>query len=169
MLLDAGGTSNAAFARECGSLLSAAFVSARAIMARRVRGRHLPLASAATIVAIIALATVTSSNPTSRVGGDWSSIRAIARELAPRLRPGDLVFLAQPDEATLAHDYLPDRLRYATPFGANDYPGWLSQFAYRPCQPTPTGRFRPVDSDSRSGAALALHPPRHRDEGGVVQ
>ncbi len=135
MLLDAGGTSKAAFVRECGSLLIGGLRERGSTMTRRVRGRHLPLAMAATMAVIIALVAVTSSNPTSRVGGDRSSIRVIARELAPRLRPGDLVFLAQPDETTLARDYLPDGLQYATPFGANDYPGWLSQFAFGRADP----------------------------------
>jgi hypothetical protein len=130
MLLDAGGMSSAAFARECGSLVVGGLRERAAITARRRRGRRIPLLAAVMIVAIIAVATLGTSNPISGVGSDKSNLRALAGDLAPRLRPGDLVFLAQPEQTKLAYYYLPDGLRYATPLGPDDHPGSSSQFVY---------------------------------------
>jgi hypothetical protein len=47
-----------------------------------------------------------------------SDMRDVAGEIAPLLRPGDLVISGQPEQVPLAWYYLPDGLRYASTMGA---------------------------------------------------
>lgn len=129
-LLDAGGTSNAAFAWECGSLVVGGVRERAAITAGRLRERRGRLVAAVMVIVILTVAIVDSVNPMSGAGSDKGNMRALAGALAPRLRVGDLVFVAQPQQTKLADYYLPDGLRYATPFGLDDHPGSSSQFVY---------------------------------------
>lgn len=130
MLLDAGATSSAAFARECGSLVVGGFRERAAIVAGRVRGRRIALVIVAMTVVFVAVAIVASSNPTSGVGNDRRDMRAIASRIVPWLRTGDLVVVAQPEQTKLAYYYLPGGLRYATPLGPDDHPGSSSQLVH---------------------------------------
>ena len=43
-----------------------------------------------------------------------SNVRAVANNIAPSLRPGDLIISTQPETIPVLHYYLPDGLRYAT-------------------------------------------------------
>ena len=43
-----------------------------------------------------------------------SNVRAVAHNIAPSLKPGDLVISTQPETVPVLHYYLPDGLRYAT-------------------------------------------------------
>jgi hypothetical protein len=75
------------------------------------------------IVAILALGAIDLSNSTSDLPGDSSNMLHIAAEVAPTLRTGDVVLLAQPTLTPLASKYLPDGLRYITPLGLDAHPG----------------------------------------------
>ena len=49
-----------------------------------------------------------------------SNVRAISEEIAPSLKPGDLVVSTQPEQIPVLSYYLPDGLRYATLWGPVD-------------------------------------------------
>jgi mannosyltransferase len=46
-----------------------------------------------------------------------SNVRDVAQEIAPSLRPGDIVVSTQPEQVPVLHYYLPAGLRYATLWG----------------------------------------------------
>jgi mannosyltransferase len=83
-------------------LLFAAFTSARAGL----------LGLAAIVISLAFVANVASFSPKYK-----SDMRDVAGELAPLLRPGDVVLSAVPEQTPLAWYYLPAGLRYATTMG----------------------------------------------------
>jgi hypothetical protein len=46
-----------------------------------------------------------------------SNVRAVAAEVKPVVRPGDLVVSTQPEQVPVLHRYLPDGVIYLTPMG----------------------------------------------------
>lgn len=52
-----------------------------------------------------------------------SNARPLAAQLAPFMRPGDLVLVTHPEQVAVLHYYLPSRLRYATEMGPVPDPG----------------------------------------------
>jgi mannosyltransferase len=67
---------------------------------------------AAIVFCVAFLANAGSFAPASK-----SDMRDIAAEMSPSLHPGDLVVVAQPEQAPLAWYYLPGGLRYASTLG----------------------------------------------------
>jgi mannosyltransferase len=55
-----------------------------------------------------------------------SDMRDVAGELAPYLRPGDVVLVAQPDQTPLASYYFPAGVRFATPLGPVSEPSYMN-------------------------------------------
>jgi hypothetical protein len=139
MLLDAGGASPIIFARECGSLIAGGLRERGTGVFGRMRGGRMAVAVVAMTVVILAVALVASGYWTHGKANDTRDMRAIARRVAPRLRNGDLVLVAQPQQTKLVHYYLPGGLRYATPIGPDRHPGSSSNVVYR----------RLADSDPR--------------------
>ena len=61
-----------------------------------------------------------------------SDMRDVAAELAPYMRPGDVVVVGQPDQSALADYYLPAGLRYISPIGPIADPSYMNWVdAYR--------------------------------------
>jgi mannosyltransferase len=92
-------------------LLFAAFTSARAGL----------LGLAAVVISLGFVANVASFSPKYK-----SDMRDVAGELAPLLRPGDVVLSAAPEQTPLAWYYLPAGLRYATTMGPVADPGAMN-------------------------------------------
>ena len=65
------------------------------------------------------------ANPGAFAPGHMSNVNQINAQLGPRLHTGDLVVVAQPEQAPLADYYLPSGLRYATTLGATPDPGYM--------------------------------------------
>jgi hypothetical protein len=118
MLLDAGEQSALTFTRECGSLVIGG-------LRERVRARsgRTLLVVPGTLIAILALGAVAIGLKTSSPAQSKSDMRSLAAAVAPSLRHGDLVLVAEPDQTPVAYKYLPNGLRYATPLGLDDHPG----------------------------------------------
>ncbi len=53
-------------------------------------------------------------------------MRDVAGELAPLMRPGDLVLVGMPEQSPLAWYYLPAGLRYATTMGPVSDPSYMN-------------------------------------------
>ncbi len=68
-------------------------------------------------VVAIGLCVVFLANPGSFAPSGKSNMRDVAGELAPMLRPGDLVVVGQPEQVPLASYYLPGGLRFASTLG----------------------------------------------------
>jgi mannosyltransferase len=68
-------------------------------------------------VAAMIFCVVFLANPASFAPGHKSDMQEVAAEMAPQLHPGDLVVVAQPEQAPLAWYYLPGGLRFANPVG----------------------------------------------------
>lgn len=66
------------------------------------------------------------ANAASFVPQYKSDMRDVSGELANDLRPGDLVVVAQPDQAALAWYYLPGGLRWATTLGRDAHPSYMN-------------------------------------------
>lgn len=77
------------------------------------------------LVAIV-LACAFTVNASSFVAQYKSDMRDISGELSAQLRAGDMVFVAQPEQTTLAWYYLPGGLRYATTLGDDSRPGYMN-------------------------------------------
>ena len=87
------------------------------------------MASARTGLLGLAVVVVTCAflaNPASFIPTYKSDMRDVAGEVAPYLRPGDVVLVAQPEQTPLAWYYLPRGLRYETPFGPDTHPSWMN-------------------------------------------
>jgi hypothetical protein len=117
MLLDAGDQSRLAFTRECGSLLMGGLRERAHAHRRRIL-----LVTPGMLIAILALGALAIGLKTSRAAQN-KSMRSLAGAVAPRLRHGDLVLVAAPEQTPVAYKYLPDGLRYATPLGFDGHPG----------------------------------------------
>ena len=83
-------------------------------------------------VGLVALALVVFfwANPAAFTPQYKSDMRNIAAEMAPRLHPGDLVILGQPEQVPLAWYYLPGGLRFANtsvsrPLGEDQSMNWI--------------------------------------------
>ncbi len=68
------------------------------------------------LIAVI-LVVVFWANPSELTPHYKSDMRDIAGELGPRLHPGDLVIVGQPEEVPLAWYYMPGGVRFANPMG----------------------------------------------------
>lgn len=55
-----------------------------------------------------------------------SDMRDVSGELSGELRPGDVVFVAQPEQTPLAWYYLPGHLRYETALGPDPHPSYMN-------------------------------------------
>ena len=89
----------------------AAFTSARAGL----------LGLAAIVISVAFLANPASFSPKYK-----SDMRDVTGELAPLLRPGDMVLSAAPEQVPLAYYYLPAGLRFASTMGPVGVPGTMN-------------------------------------------
>jgi hypothetical protein len=115
MLLDAGAPSRLEFTRECGSLVIGG------LRERAHSGGLRLLAAAGMIAAALAVGLLALGLTTSGRQAQSDMPRLVAQVLT-RLHPGDLVFVTDPEQTPLAHKYLPDDMRYATPLGLDHHP-----------------------------------------------
>jgi mannosyltransferase len=65
------------------------------------------------------------ANAASFAPGYKSDMQDVAAEMSPLLHPGDLVVVAQPEQAPLAWFYLPGGLRFATTLGPVSDPSYM--------------------------------------------
>ena len=72
----------------------------------------------AAAVAGVAVVWLLSAPPAEK-----SNARTVAGEIAPQLRPGDLVVSTQPEQVPVLYRYLPAGVVYATPLGIVPDPG----------------------------------------------
>ncbi|MFZ0089257.1 MAG: glycosyltransferase family 39 protein [Solirubrobacteraceae bacterium] len=68
-------------------------------------------------LAAIVLCVAFLANPSSFAPSNKSDMRDVAAEMGPRLHPGDLVVVGQPEQTPLAWYYLPSGLRFADTIG----------------------------------------------------
>jgi hypothetical protein len=115
MLLDAGEPSRLEFTHECGSLVIGG------LRERAHSGGLRLLAAAGMIVAALAVGVLALGLTTSGRQEQGNMPRLVAQVMT-RLHPGDLVFVTDPGQTPLAHKYLPDDMRYATPLGLDSHP-----------------------------------------------
>ncbi len=109
----------------------------------------------------IVLACAFLANPNSFVPQDKSDMRDVSAELAPYLRPGDLVLVAQPEQAALAWYYLPGGLRFATTMGPDPHPSYMNwdDATARLQAATPSAMFtRLIDGLAAGGRILFVRP-----------
>jgi hypothetical protein len=66
----------------------------------------------------LVLSIVFLANPSSYTPQYKSDMKDVAAELAPRLHPGDLVLVGQPEQTPLAYYYLPGGLRFFNTAGS---------------------------------------------------
>jgi mannosyltransferase len=92
-------------------LLLGAFASARA----RVVG-----------IAAIVFCVAFLANPTSFAPSYKSDMKDVAAQMSPLMHPGDLVVMAQPEQAPLAWYYMPAGLRYASALGPVADPTYMN-------------------------------------------
>jgi mannosyltransferase len=106
-------------------------------------------------LAALVLACVFTANPGSFVSPYKSDMRDVAGELQSRLRGGDVVLVAQPEQAPLAWYYLPAGLRYRTALGPDPHPSWMNwDRAY--------ARLRAADPARQAAALIASLRPGER-------
>jgi mannosyltransferase len=90
-----------------------------------------------------------------------SDMRDVAGELAPYLRPGDGVLVAQPDQSALAYYYLPAGLRFATTMGPvtdPSYMNWVDAYS-RLSAAQPARTFAALVTSLRPGQRLLYARP----------
>jgi mannosyltransferase len=127
-------------------LLLGAFSTARA----RVVG------VAAIIFCVAFLANAASFAPSFK-----SDMQDLAAEMNPYLHPGDLVVLGQPEQAPLAHYYLPANLRYASPMGSIRNPAvtdWMGAMT-RMQDANPRATLSPLIASLKPGQQLLFVRP----------
>lgn len=81
----------------------------------------------AIVLSVAFVANLASYSPTYK-----SDMRDVAGELAPYMRPGDLVLVGEPEQAPLAWYYLPAGLRFATTIGEirdPSYMNWVNAYS----------------------------------------
>jgi mannosyltransferase len=85
-------------------------------------------AARAGIIGLIAvgLTLVFLANPASFSPQHKSDMRDVAGELAPYMRPGDVVLVGMPEQSPLAWYYLPAGLRFATTMGPVKDPSYMN-------------------------------------------
>ena len=115
------------------ALLSSVFVPAWTVryLAPLIAPLLLLVAFACARSGIVGLAVVLIScaflaNAASFVPKYKSDMKDVSGELAPRLTPGDLVLVGQPEQAPLAWYYLPGGLRIATALGPDQHPSYMN-------------------------------------------
>lgn len=123
MLLDAGEPSRLEFTRECGSLVIGG------LRERAHSGGARLLAAAGMIVTALAVGAV-ALGLTSSGRQERSNMPRLVAQVMTRLHPGDLVFVTDPGQTPLAHKYLPDDMRYATPLGLDSHPAVAYQHTF---------------------------------------
>ncbi|MHB8657425.1 MAG: glycosyltransferase family 39 protein [Solirubrobacteraceae bacterium] len=85
------------------------------------------LARAGIVGAIaLVLSVLFLANPASFAPQYKSDVRDVAGEMAPRLHPGDLVVVGQPEQVPLSWYYLPSGLRYANTIGPVPDPRYMN-------------------------------------------
>jgi hypothetical protein len=84
-------------------------------------------AARARVVGLVAvlLVVVFCADPAAFAPGHLSNMREIKAQLAPRLHPGDVVAVAQPEQTPLAWYYMPSGLRYETTMGPVSDPAYV--------------------------------------------
>ena len=100
-----------------------------------------------------------------------SDMRDVAGELAPYLRPGDVVLLAQPDQSALASYYLPAGLRFATTMGPvtdPSYMNWVDAYGRLSAARAGAPTFAALAQQPASRPAAALRATADRRGGGLV-
>jgi hypothetical protein len=75
---------------------------------------------------VIALSIAFVANPASYSPKHKSDMRDVAGELAPYMRPGDVVLVGMPEQSPLAWYYLPAGLRFATTMGPIKDPSYMN-------------------------------------------
>jgi mannosyltransferase len=90
-----------------------------------------------------------------------SNVRAVARDIAPSLRPGDLIISTQPETVPVLHYYLPKGLRYGTLTGGLTEVGvwdWRDGVE-RLEQTTPERDLKPLIDALPAGRRVVLFSP----------
>jgi hypothetical protein len=77
-------------------------------------------------LAVVALSCAFLANAGSFVPKYKSDMRDVSGELGGRLAAGDLVLVAEPEQAPLARYYLPGGLRFATTLGPDPHPSYMN-------------------------------------------
>jgi hypothetical protein len=77
-------------------------------------------------LAVVLISSAFLANAASFVPPYKSDMKDVSGELYPRLRQGDLVLVAQPEQAPLAWYYLPAGLRFATALGPDPDPSYTN-------------------------------------------
>jgi hypothetical protein len=96
----------------------------------------------------IVLCIAFSANPASFAPGHMSDMREVSSALGPRLHPGDVVAVAQPEQTPLAWYYLPAGLRWVNALGPVSNPRLMSwDGAY--------GRLQRTDPAATAGRLVA--------------
>lgn len=75
----------------------------------------------AIVLSVAFIANLASYSPKHK-----SDMRDVAGELAPYMRPGDLVLAGEPEQAPLAYYYLPSGLRFASTIGPLKDPSYMN-------------------------------------------
>jgi mannosyltransferase len=90
-----------------------------------------------------------------------SDMQDVAGEMSPLLHPGDLVVVAQPEQAPLAWHYLPGGLRFATTLGSVSDPSYMnwSGAMGRLQDASPRSVLGPLVATLRPGQQLLLVRP----------
>jgi hypothetical protein len=111
---------------------------------------------AAILLSIVFVVHISSYAPKYK-----SDMRDVGGEMAPLLRSGDVVVVAQPEETPLAWYYLPNGLQYATPLGrVNDptYMNWV--FALKRLENSnPQATLSPLIASLKPGQQLLFIRP----------
>ncbi len=109
----------------------------------------------------VGLSIVFVADPASFSPQYKSDMRDVAGELAPYLRPGDLVLVAEPEQSPLAWYYLPGGLRFATTTGAVKDPSSMNWAdAYRRLSAaTPRSTLTTLVASLRAGQRLVYTRP----------
>jgi mannosyltransferase len=112
-------------------------------------------------VAALALSVVFLANSSSYTPSYKSDMRDLGAELGPRLHPGDLVIVGQPEQTPLAYYYLPAGLRFANTIGAvadPTYMNWVNAL-HRLKDASPQATLMPLINSLRPGQQLLFIRP----------
>jgi hypothetical protein len=114
-------------------------------------------------VGLIALALVVIfwANPASYTPQYKSDMRDVAAEMAPRLHPGDLVIVGQPEQVPLAWYYLPAGVRFADTTGPSKDPQsmyWVHALS-RLKHSSPQATLSPLIASLRPGQQVLFVRP----------
>ena len=109
----------------------------------------------------IVLCIAFCANPASFASQHLSDMRDVAGQLAPKLHPGDVVAVGQPEQTPLAWYYLPGGLRYVSTIGRVRDPTYMnwSDAQRRLTQASPAATLTPLVASLRSGQQLLFVRP----------